>query len=209
MLVISFVDNDALLKLTACDLFWDVIALLGVQPTDVKVLASTEFVIRGNKSIKQQYSEAVRTKAISLVKGFSKIPTVQANPFLSLQVPGLDLGELTLIHAAIAEPSFYLATGDKRCLRALVNSPELGTARQKLNGKVVCIEQLIAELIAVKGFETVRQKVVPARDCDTALKVAFGSGDQAQEDNVLGALEQYIQELRRDCPDLLMQFSGC
>lgn len=207
MPVISFVDNDALLKLIACDLLWDAIALLGAQPTDVKVLASTEFVIRGNKSIKQQYSEEVRTKAISLVKGLAKVETDRSNPFLSLESPVLGLGELTLIHAAIAEPSFYLATGDKRCLRALVNSPELGTARQKLNGKVVCVEQLIAELITVKGFETVRQKVVPARDCDAALKVAFGSGDQAQEDNVLGALEQYIQELRRDCPDLLMQFS--
>jgi hypothetical protein len=205
--VISFVDNDALLKLTACDLFWDAIALLGVQPTNVKVLVSTEFVIRGNKSINQQYSEEIRTKAIALIKGVSKVSTDQANPFLSLQVPGLDLGELTLIHAAISEPSFYLATGDKRCLRALVNTPELNTARQKLNGKVVCVEQLIAELITVKGFETVRQKVVPARDCDTALKVAFGSGNQAQEDNVLWALEQCIQELRRDCPDLLMRFS--
>jgi hypothetical protein len=205
--VISFIDNDALLKLTAYDLFWDAITLLGVQPTDIRVLASTEFVIRRNKSIKQQYSEEVRTKALSLVKGIVKVEADQANPFLSLQVAGLDPGELTLIHAAIAEPSFYLATGDKRCLRALVNTPELVTARQKLNGKVVCVEQLIAELIAVKGFEAVKQKVVPARDCDTALKAAFGSGDRAQEDNVLWALEQYIQELRRDCPNLLMQFS--
>jgi hypothetical protein len=205
--VISFIDNDALLKLTAYDLFWDAIALLGVQPTDIRVLASTEFVIRRNKSIKQQYSEEVRTKALSLVKGIVKVEADQANPFLSLQVAGLDPGELTLIHAVIAEPSFYLATGDKRCLRALVNTPELVTARQKLNGKVVCVEQLIAELIAVKGFEAVKQKVVPARDCDTALKAAFGSGDRAQEDNVLWALEQYIQELRRDCPNLLMQFS--
>lgn len=207
MPVISFVDNDALLKLTACDLFGDAIAVLGVQPTNVRVLASAEFMIRRKKSIKQKHSEEVRTRAIALVKEFTKVAADQANPFLSLQVPGLDPGELTLIHAAIAEPSFYLATGDKRCLRALVNTPELVTARQKLNGKVVCVEQLIAELIAVKGFEAVKQKVVPARDCDTALKAAFGSGDRAQEDNVLWTLEQYIQELRRDCPNLLMQFS--
>ena len=206
MPVISFIDNDALLKLTACDLFWDAISLLDVQPTDIRVLASAEFMFRGNKSIKQQYSEAVRTKAIALVSGFAKVEADDTNPFFSLNAPGLDVGELTLIHAAIAEPSFYLATGDKRCLRALISTPEMDRARQTLHGRVVCVEQLIVELIAVKGFELVRQKVVPVRNCDTALKVAFGSGNLAQEDNVLLALNQYIQELRRDCPNLLMQF---
>jgi hypothetical protein len=204
--VISFIDNDALLKLTACDLFWDAIKLLDVQPNNIRVLASAEFVFRGNR-IKQQYSETARTKAVALVSSFAKVEADYTNPFFSLNAPGLDVGELTLIHAAIAEPSFYLATGDKRCLRALISTPEMDTARRKLNGRVVCVEQLIAELIAVKGFEAVKQKIFPVRDCDTALKVAFGSGDLAQEDNVLLALEQYIQELRRDCPDLLMRFA--
>jgi hypothetical protein len=204
--VISFIDNDAFLKLTACDLFWDAIKLLDVQPSDVRVLASTAFMFRDNKSIKQQYSEAIRTKAISLVSSFAKVEADYTNPFFSLNAPGLDVGELTLIYAALSEPSFYLATGDKRCLRALIKTPELETARQTLNGRVVCVEQLIAELISVKGFEAVKQKVVPVRNCDTALKAAFGSGDLAQEETVLWVLEQYIQELRQDCPNLLRRF---
>ena len=60
MSAISFVDNDVLLKLTACDLFWDAIALLQDQASDVsdiRALASAEFMFRGKKSIKQQYSE--------------------------------------------------------------------------------------------------------------------------------------------------------
>ena len=48
----SFVDNDVLLKLTACDLFWDAIALLQVNPSDVKVLDRAKHVIRNKKEIK-------------------------------------------------------------------------------------------------------------------------------------------------------------
>ena len=36
----------------------------------------------------------------------------------------------------------------------------------------------------------------PSRACDTALSVAFGSGWDATEPNVLAALESYINELR-------------
>jgi hypothetical protein len=203
----SFVDNDVLLKLTACDLFWEAIALLKVQPSDVKALTSAEFMFRRQKSIKQQYSEEIRNKAITIVQKLSLVETDQSNPFLSLQIKGLDVGELNLIHAAINEPAFYLVTGDKRCLKALAKSPELATARAKLNGKVVCFEQLIYQLIIVQGFESIKQKVLPVRGCDTALKSIFGSGDRAQEANVIDTLGQYIEELKKECPNLLMDFA--
>jgi len=208
--VISFVDNDVILKLTACELFWDAIALLQVKPSDVKALASAEFVFRGNKLIKKQYSEEIRTNAIAIVKKLTPVEPDQSNPFLSLNIQGLDVGELNLIHAAITEPAqkgyVYLVTGDKRCLRALVKAPELANARENLSGKVVCFEQLIYQLITEQGFEAIKQKVLPVRECDMALKAIFGSCDRAEEVNVMDSLGQYIQELKRDCPNLLIDF---
>lgn len=204
----SFVDNDVLLKLTACDLFWDAIALLKVNPSDVKVLDRAKHVIRNKKEIKQQYSEEIREKAIDLVKTLTQIEADPLNPFLALQqIKGLDVGELTLTYAAISEPAFYLVTGDKKFMRKLSEVPEIAIAREKLSGRVICFEQLIHKLIIVKGFETVKQKVLPVKDCcDTALKSAFGSGDRAEEINVMDSLGQYIQELKRECPNLLMDF---
>ncbi|MFN5503241.1 MAG: hypothetical protein ACK5AW_14380, partial [Pseudanabaena sp.] len=151
----SFVDNDVLLKLTACDLFWDAIALLqdqtsDVQPfdaSDIRALASAEFMFKGSKSIKQRYSEEIRIKAIAIVKKLTPVEPDPLNPFSGLNIQGLDVGELNLIHAAIAKSDqkgfVYLATGDKRCLKAFVKAPELAEAREKLSGKVVCFEQLI------------------------------------------------------------------
>ena len=49
----------------------------------------------------------------------------------------------------------------------------------------------------------VKALVVPARACDTALSAAFGSGWDATEPNVLGALNSYINELRSLPMDLL------
>ena len=206
MAVISFIDNDIILKLTTCDLFWEAMDLLGVQIADIRVLTSTRFVFRRNQSIKEQYSEEVRNKAIELVKKFSTVEADTYNPLFSLNIVGLDVGELTLIYRAIAEPDFYLVTGDKRCLRALVKTPELTTTREKLNGRVICLEQLIYKLIIDTDFEVIRSKVVSARECDTSLKVAFGSGDRAEQPNVIWALEERIKELNQECPNLLIDF---
>lgn len=206
MAVISFIDNDIILKLTTCDLFWEAMDLLGVQIADIRILTSTRFVFRSNKSIKEQYSEEVRNKAIELVKNLSTVEADPSNPLFSLNIAGIDVGELTLIYRAISEPDFYLVTGDKRCLRALVKTPELATVREKLNGRVICLEQLIYKLIIDTDFEVIRSKVVPVRDCDTALKVAFGSGDRAEQPNVIWALEEQIKELNQECPNLLIDF---
>ena len=54
------------------------------------------------------------------------------------------------------------------------------------------------------GFAYVKDKIVPALACDTALRAAFGSGDAATESNVLATLDGYINELRFLAIDLLV-----
>jgi hypothetical protein len=61
---------------------------------------------------------------------------------------------------------------------------------------VICFEQIIRKTIDHAGFALVRDKIVPARDCDTALRAVFGSGVEATEGNVLAGLDSYIAELR-------------
>jgi hypothetical protein len=60
----------------------------------------------------------------------------------------------------------------------------------------MCLEQIIKRLIQDFRFLYMKNKIVPARACDTALSVAFGSGWDATEPNVLAALDSYINELR-------------
>ncbi|RUT03826.1 hypothetical protein DSM106972_047400 [Dulcicalothrix desertica PCC 7102] len=114
---------------------------------------------------------------------------------------------MILISATKQEESFYLTTGDKRCITALANStePSLVAIRERLAGKLVCLEQLILKIINVEGFEVTLIKVLPAREYDKALKAIFGSGERCTQDNVLMALGAYIQDLRDNAHGLLSE----
>jgi hypothetical protein len=72
-----------------------------------------------------------------------------------------------------------------------------------LAGRVICFEQMVLLLIRRLGFERVKAQVVPMRECDTALRVCFGSGERATEENVVMALSGYIEDLRGQAPGLL------
>ncbi len=81
--------------------------------------------------------------------------------------------------------------------------PSLVAIRERLAGKLVCLEQLILKVINNEGFNVTLAKIVPAREYDKALKAIFGSGERCTQDNVLMALEAYIQDLRDNAQGLL------
>lgn len=200
---VCFVDNDAILKLVACNLFWEAVTSLGLTQADLRVLSDAKYVFRKSRRVVQKYPQAIRDSAISIVEGCTKIQPELSEELQILQIEGIDPGENLLISATRYEASFYLATGDKRCLTALAAEPQLAEIRQRLIGRVICLEQLILRLIYNQGFDLVLTKVLPAREYDTALKAIFGSGERATQENVLQALEGYIEDLRKTTEGLL------
>jgi hypothetical protein len=56
---------------------------------------------------------------------------------------------------------------------------------KKLQGRAICLEQIIFKLIETQGFDWVLERVLPNLDCDKALKSAFGSGSNSQSGTVL------------------------
>lgn len=66
------------------------------------------------------------------------------------------------------------------------------------------MEQVILKLINTQGFDGVLTKVLPVREHDIALRAIFGSGEKATQENVLQALEGYIEDLRRTTDGLLI-----
>lgn len=200
---VCFVDNDVILKLVACNLFWESINALGISPGDVRVRSTTKFYFRKKPN---RYPEDVRNQAIDVVKQCKLIDDPPINEELQIlqQIKGIDPGEGVLIATTQTEPSFYLVTGDKNCLRALAAAPELGKIRQRLKGRVVCLEQLILRLVETQAFDEILTKVLPGREYDTALKAVFGSGERATRENVLQALRGYIENLRSETEELLV-----
>ncbi len=200
---VCFVDNDVILKLVACNLFWEAVGVLGLTSDDLRVRASTKYYFRSKP---KRYPQTVREQAIAVVEQCQLIDDPPINEELQIlqQIEGIDPGEGVLIVATQPEPSFYLMTGDKRCLEALATAPQLVEVRQRLEGRVVCLEQLILRLIETQEFSKILTLVLPAREYDTALRAVFGSGEKTTRDNVLLGLRGYIQDLRSKTEGLLV-----
>lgn len=207
MSAICFLDNDAILKLTACNLLAEAMLCLGVERADVYVLESAQHVFRSNQRLRRNYSEQTCNLAIEFVLGCQVItpPTDLSELDLLNQIVNIDRGEALLISATANVDVFWLTTGDKRCINAVASSG-LEEIERRLAGRVICLEQVILKLIDREGFELVRDRVIPGRDCDKVLKSAFGSGRYAEQKNVVETLESYVLDLRNSSQGLLANF---
>lgn len=203
---VCFIDNDIILKLAACNFFWEAVSTLELSENDLRVLPEAKHVFQRSNKVKKKYGSIILQNAINIVERCGEIQLEEDEEELQqLQIEGIDPGEMLLICATRRETSFYLTTGDKRCLTALASHAELENVRQRLTGRVICLEQLILKLIKTQGFDKVLTNVLPARTYDTALKSIFGSGERATEENVLTSLEGYINDLQKNTKGLLIK----
>lgn len=99
----------------------------------------------------------------------------------------------------------YLLTSDKRCLMAL-NNPQINRIIQPLQGKIWCLEQLILKDIEVYGFAYIQEKIYPARQCDTNLKLIFGYSIEAPANEVIQTLKREIRMLNEQTGNLLYPY---
>jgi hypothetical protein len=204
---ICFLDNDIIHKLVALNLFYDAIDALQVDRSNMQVLPTARYWFQGQKRKARQYSDVIWDVAIAVVAGCKPIRVEKDADclveieYLSQFQNEIHVGEQQLILATRSAPDFLLLTGDKVCMRAL---PQLkAEIYGRLMGRVICFEQVVLLLIRRLGFECVKAQVVPMRECDTALRACFGSGERSTEENVVMALEGYIEGLRREAPGLL------
>jgi hypothetical protein len=197
-MTVCFLDNDVIIKLTTCGLLSEALECLEIDRSNVRVLSSARFVFKRPK-MQKIHSKEVLASAIEFVESCTIIPSQDSNEYrlLEQQVKNdIDVGEAILIAATAQEAAFLIVTGDKRCLKALAAAEELNLIQKRLQGHVICLEQIICKLIDERGFDWVLVKVLPALDCDKALKTAFGSGSKSQCENVLQTLNSYVEELQ-------------
>jgi hypothetical protein len=204
---VCFLDNDIIHKLVALNLFYDAIDALQVDRSNMQVLPTARYVFPKLKKNAKLYSDIVWDAAIAVVNGCQTIRVeldagaLDETDYLEQFRNEIHVGEQQLILATRSAPDFLLLTGDKVCMRAL---PQLkAEIYGRLAGRVICFEQMVLLLIRRLGFERVKAQVVPMRECDTALRVCFGSGERATEENVVMALSGYIEDLRGQAPGLL------
>lgn len=212
------IDNDIIQKLATFDLFEQTLDIFDASPTDINILLTAKYKFRRDwekvKAGRHRNPEATvinYEKVVGLAETLPQIidATIDTDLFIQLSAfDNIDQGEATLT-AHVAKVlqkedanDVFILTGDKRYLRALARV-ELPLIQESFTHRFWCLEQLMLKNIQENEFESIRDKVVPVRDCDKACKVAFGSGAYSTEGNAVAALTEYIEALRNETGNLL------
>jgi hypothetical protein len=204
-----FLDNDAISKLASCDLLDDALASLDSTRASVQILSSFKhrFGITNEKRrarIEQEIGKQTFHRILEFQQNVGEIPAARNELLLMFEdLSAIDAGEAQLFATASELSSVIVVTGDKRSIRCLASSEACKPIAQSLEHRLLCLEQVVKQIITVRGFDYTKRKIVPAVDCDTALRAIFGMGLDAEEDNVMRALGSYIHDLQVSSGNLL------
>ena len=204
--MVTLWDTDILLKLSAMDLVQETLQLLRLSKQDIYLLPSTPHYLRkASKRLIHHYGKEGVERAQMLAQQAkpADLPFNESELELLSSVPDIDTGEALLYASSHTLQEFWLLTGDKRSLIALAESPDCQVIATRLSGRVVCLEQIVIHSLRSYPFEVLLSKIVPARECDTVVKVAFGSGNQTDLSRATETLDAYISELRAKTGSLL------
>lgn len=192
--MIVFADNDILIKLAGCELLIPFCEAIEAS-TDIFVTEAARRAIP--KQGKKKLTEA---ESLEQLKVFMENTKTMQQALLQtdildqlVETPNIDGGEAFLILAAYNEPNSKVATGDKRCLSSLLNTPALNNIANGLFGRVYTLETAMLILIEKLGFDFVNQQVINRCVVDGTLNLAFGSSRSME--HAKKCLSSYCSEL--------------
>ena len=100
-----------------------------------------------------------------------------------------------------------LFTADNKFFRAISDTPEISPWLETLNGRIVCIEQVILSLIQNLGYDYISKKVKLLCEYDTGMRLLFRDNLDNPEDNCREGMQSNIRHVKSLIPDLLSEES--
>lgn len=199
------IDNDIIEKLCKFDLAADAVAHVFGGPDNCLILptARYKFYLNAPQKGQRKYGDAFERikNFVESVKSFADVVNECVLTFEDeLEI---DAGDAVLVSFAVQSDERLIVTGDKRFVASLAKSSHFATYRVAMQGRFLCLEQIIFQLLETLDFTDILNRIVPARSCDTAIRAAFGSGMMAERADVQAALEAYIDDLHKKAGGLL------
>lgn len=181
------VDTDAYCKLGVAGLFTDAVNVLGVQIEECGRLAALPYMLRRGslrRRLGHDASDALARFAETVPLAIQPSPC-WLDPLITAHA--IDPGEAQLL-AASAEHRLLVLTGDKRGLRGVKDVP--GYA-EPLDGQVVVLEAVLAELCSQLGEDTLRARINPLVDIDIVVRICFSDSTVSP----IASLRSYYEEI--------------
>lgn len=199
-------DVDIVLKLAACGLLGEIPGLLGVDDGQLCVLGTAVHKIR-QMGKQKRYAPAVVNPAIAFCEAHVDVPDARDEAAFSRLVElgeGMEVGEAVLYSVALAHPSSFVVSGDKRAMGRLGRLPAADEIRTALQGRVYCFEELLLRYRERHGFERLRARCCEGLETDGMLKLALPSGLATQEEHVCECIYSHWRSLREKAGGLLV-----
>jgi hypothetical protein len=213
-MISAAIDNDIVLKGACYRLLDRMIEAIPCDIGEAGVLGAARFVVMARLRKAQlagdpkqciQHLESFLAKAIVLEPSPAETKTAAAIEFAAQQANlMLDVGESQLCAILVERNIPWLATGDKRAIRAVETLSGKLAALAKLAGKVICLEQLIKRTMTKFDAEALKGVICAEVEVDRTLTICFGCTEiNGSEETWLQALESYINDLRKGAGKVL------
>lgn len=192
------IDSDVFVLFAAAGLLDRAIACLGFDRDDARRLDALPSMLRKGKKF-EDLTPAEREAALTWcdrIAPFRESPSPDTMQKLA-GIANIET-EATLLATCHDNPAAALFTGDKRALRALAKGAPMFCA--ELSGRVACLEQVLAALVASDGVGTVYAALAVRAQHHRVLIVCFSEVNRANQVECLSFLRNYINKLGNDLP---------
>ena len=175
------IDTDAFCKLGTAGLLSDAFETLGVHTSECGRLAALPYMLKGGR-LRKTFGDVAADELANLAEGLP-LAMQPSNCWLDplAAEPSIDPGEAQLL-ALSAQRTLLLLTGDKRALYRVKDIPGYAVA---LDGNIVVLEAILAELCVQQGVDAIRSRVRPLMEVDIAVKVCFSDLNPFPVDGLL------------------------
>lgn len=196
---IVLIDTDVFILLAASGLLDRVLGLLGCSRADARRLDALPHMARGKK-LKLKYDAPTLAKVVAEAQTIAPItdqPSAETATLLQ-GCDGIDYGEAVLYGLLFEHEVFYLASNDKRAMRALCSAAELKPLRDGVAGRVIALESVLAAILPLDGVSATADKFAPVLHADTMLQVVFTHHNINSPDSAMAAVRSYLESLQHD-----------
>lgn len=208
-------DNDIVLKIAAFQLGEAVLPMLTINDERPAILGVGRFVVtrKAERVGRFQYSAAVAASAGALLAQLGVVEPNEDEIELAAEFETaalqegveFDTGEAQLLAMLLHRSCPAIVTGDKR---AVVAMSKLADVQVHAPGMVICLEQLLAQVVSGHPIEALRTLICSEPNADTATSMCFAcatiDATELDREDVTSALQSYVADLRRKSGDVLM-----
>jgi hypothetical protein len=198
------IDSDILLRLSGSGILEDTVNTLGFDMSSVFYLRAFPYMLKKSRKF-AHIPPDIKHVALNACKQLSPMPEgepLDAKTESELrQVQYIDSGEAAIYSLMYRESVYYMATGDKKCMKALSQASSVIHIRNAIAGRVICLEKVCLELIADYSVPTVARALAPFISEHKSLSIYFSKANTVNPTLCIQAIANGFQRLRDDVGD--------